>query len=81
MQTRSEGTYGYVDYKLTVVFMLLESGKYNMYMASVCCSLSIPQVEKFGMPTWKRLVEAVGDKMGGNNPALALTIAKEHPGK
>ena len=37
------------------------------------------QVEKFGKPTWKRLVEAVEDKVGGNNPALAQKIAKDHP--
>ena len=36
------------------------------------------QVEKFGKPTWKRLVEAVEDKVGGNNPALAQKIAKDH---
>jgi len=35
-------------------------------------------VEKHGKPTWRRLVEAVQDQMGGNNPALARTIAREH---
>ena len=38
------------------------------------------QVKKFGKPTWRKLVEAVEDKVGGDNPALAQTIAKEHPG-
>ena len=50
-------------------------------MAVVCCSLPTPQVERFGKPTWKSLVKAVEDKVGGNNPALAQTIAKKHPGK
>ena len=52
-----------------------------MCMAVVCCSLPMPQVERFGKPTWKILVEAVEDKVGGNNPALAQTIARLHPGK
>ena len=37
------------------------------------------QVGKFGKPTWRRLVEAVEDKVGGNNPALAENITREHP--
>ena len=53
----------------------------NMCMAVVCCSLPISQVKKFGKPTWKSLVKAVEDNVGGNNPALAQTIAKKHPGK
>ena len=38
------------------------------------------QVKKFGKPTWRKLVEAVEDKVGGDNPALAQTIAGEHLG-
>ena len=38
------------------------------------------QVERFGKPTWRRLAEAVEDHVGGNNLALAQTIAREHPG-
>ena len=37
-------------------------------------------MERFGEPTWRRLVEAVKDKVGGNNPALAQKIARDHPG-
>ena len=50
-----------------------------------CVCLSLPpllptfQVEKFGKPTRKRLVEAVKDPAGGNNCALAQTIASDHP--
>ena len=36
-------------------------------------------VEKFGRPTWRILVEAVDRKVGGNNPELAKSIAAEHP--
>ena len=36
--------------------------------------------QKFGYPTWRMLVEAVGDPAGGNNVTLAETIAKKHPG-
>ena len=36
------------------------------------------QVERFGMPTWRRLVEAVKDEVGGNNRALAHKIAADH---
>ena len=36
--------------------------------------------QKFGSPTWRMLVEAVGDPAGGNNVTLAETIAKKHPG-
>ena len=36
--------------------------------------------QRFGSPTWRMLVEAVADPVGGNNGALAETIAKKHPG-
>ena len=42
--------------------------------------LLLPQVERFGKPTWRRLAEAVKDHVGGNNCALAQTIARDHPG-
>ena len=35
-------------------------------------------VEKFGQPTWQRLVEALGDPAGGDNMALARDIARRH---
>ena len=34
--------------------------------------------EKFGPPTWKKLVEAVAARAGGQNRAVSLEIAKEH---
>ena len=37
-------------------------------------------VEKFGPPTWKWLVEVVADSAAGNDTALAERIAEEHPG-
>ena len=37
-------------------------------------------VERCGPPTWRMLVKAVGSQAGGNNCALAETIAKAHPG-
>ena len=37
-------------------------------------------VDRHGPPTWRTLVKAVSDKAGGNNPALAEGIAKEHQG-
>ena len=33
-----------------------------------------------GSPSWRILVEAVGDPAGGNDCALAEAIAKKHPG-
>ena len=39
----------------------------------------ISQVERFGEPTWRRLVEAVEDSVGGNDRVLAQTIARKHP--
>ncbi len=38
-------------------------------------------VEKFGEPTWKALVDAVASPMGGNNNAVAMEIARSHPGE
>ena len=35
-------------------------------------------VEKYGPPTWQRLVEAVGSPFGGNDHALAMRIAEKH---
>ena len=37
-------------------------------------------VQKYGHPSWQFLVKAVASSLGGNNPALAETIAKEHQG-
>jgi hypothetical protein len=36
-------------------------------------------VEKYGPPTWRKLVEAVDSHAGGNNHALAKKIAERHP--
>jgi hypothetical protein len=36
-------------------------------------------VERFGPPTWRMLVEAVNKKSGGNNYELAKQIALNHP--
>ena len=36
-------------------------------------------IEKYGPPTWRKLVEAVGSPTGGNNRALAKGIASRHP--
>ena len=36
-------------------------------------------VERFGPPTWRMLVEAVDKKSGGNNHDLAKEIASNHP--
>ena len=36
-------------------------------------------VQRFGQPTWKMLVEAVDKETGGNDHELALKIASHHP--
>ena len=38
-------------------------------------------VDRFGPPTWRRIVEAVGEISGGKNPALADKLAKKYKGK
>ena len=50
-----------------------------------CLSLMVTEwlkrnynVEKFGEPTWKRLVEVVGHPAGGANVALARKIDRRH---
>ena len=35
--------------------------------------------KKHGPPTWRKLVEAIADNIGGQDPAYAEKIAKEHP--
>ena len=35
-------------------------------------------IQKYGPPTWRKLVEAVDSPAGGNNHALAKKIAKDH---
>lgn len=37
-------------------------------------------VQRFGPPTWQKVVEVVGDEAAGRNPALAKKIASEHQG-
>ena len=36
------------------------------------------ECKRFGLPTWRRLVEAVDSCAGGSNSALAETIANKH---
>ena len=36
---------------------------------------------KYGPPSWRALVKAVANPAGGNNPAKAMKIAENHPGK
>ena len=36
-------------------------------------------VDRYGPPTWCRLVQAVDNPAGGNNHLLAKTIASKHP--
>ena len=38
-------------------------------------------VERFGPPMWKALVEAVAHPGGGNHVALAMEIASRHKGR
>ena len=33
---------------------------------------------KHGNPSWRKIVEAISDRAGGNNNALALRIAEHH---
>ena len=51
------------------------------------CSRCLPEMvkewlnhntERFGVPSWKMLVEAVAHRSGGNNNALAQQIAAIH---
>ena len=37
-------------------------------------------VERFGEPSWKLLIMAVGDRAGGGDPALAEIIAQKYKG-
>ena len=38
-------------------------------------------VERFGPPTWRRIVEAVRANSGGKNPALADILARKYNGE
>ena len=38
-------------------------------------------IERFGMPSWRRLASAVVSSAGGHNPRLAQEIANDHPGR
>ena len=37
-------------------------------------------VKRYGHPSWRSLVRAVASSPGGGNPAMAQTIADNHPG-
>ena len=37
-------------------------------------------VEKHGLPTWKKIVEVTAHPIAGNNPALAAALAQNHQG-
>lgn len=51
------------------------------YVRALILFTSSFQVNKFGMPTWRMLANAVQHHVGGNNPTLAQTIARGHPGE
>ena len=36
---------------------------------------------RYGPPTWRMLVAAVANSVGGDNPGLAREIARNHPGE
>ena len=38
-------------------------------------------VSKHGLPSWRTLVKAVNNRVGGNHHALAKSIASSHQGK
>ena len=38
-------------------------------------------VQKYGPPSWRFLAKAIASSTGGDNLALAKTIARNHPGK
>ena len=40
----------------------------------------VHNVQKYGHPSWRTLVQAVADPAGGADPALARSIAAKHPG-
>ena len=57
----------------------------NRNDVTACLSLMVTEwlsrnynVKRFGVPTWQRLVEAVGHTAGGANMALAKEIALRH---
>ena len=58
--------------------IILNSIEFSNNNYAIDVSPLITQVERFGEPTWRRLVETVEDKVGGKNPALARTIAGDH---
>ncbi len=37
------------------------------------------KMQKFGLPTWRRLVEVIASRAGGAHNALAKQLAKSHP--
>ena len=37
--------------------------------------------ERFGAPSWRKLVNALAEPAGGNDHFLAKKIAEDHPGK
>ena len=45
------------------------------------CWLKGYDTEKYGPPTWRRLVDAVANSAGGDDHALALDIAGKHKSK
>ena len=37
-------------------------------------------IDRNGLPTWKKMVEVTADPIAGENPALAATLARNHQG-
>ena len=66
--------------ELDAVHMQYQSTDFNMALNQVLL-LWLRQkynTERFGRPTWRMLVEAVENRVGMNDPALAQKIAQKH---
>ena len=37
-------------------------------------------VDRYGLPNWKKMVEVTAARIAGDNPALAATLAQNHQG-
>ncbi len=75
----SVGLFLGIPYKLLEIYKLEDSLEESIGMMVDAWLAGKQDVEAFGKPSWRKLVEAVASRSGGGHRRLAAEIAKAHP--
>ena len=71
-----------IDYGRLQMIQIDNDGNFRACLSAMltCWLQRSYNVDRFGEPTWRAVVKVVADPAGGDNHALALSIAEQHQG-